>query len=252
MIVREVMKIDLVTVKPDDTLSHAANLLRQYQFHHLPVVTSVSPAETQKPTQEMRKTIPIFAGLLTSEDIDLISSQDGQRSSETLQQSWQERRVVEVMHQASIRVNPTTNIAAAAQILVERGLNCLPVVEYEPIGAEEPGQEPETRAVLVGLLTRSDLLIALARLLGAYEPGMQLAIPLPMGSMEPLAQTLLIASELHVHVLSVVAAPMEGNRPQVATVRLGTIHPTPMLVRLQKEHIQYSFADPLSEGGSHA
>ena len=38
MIVREVMTTRLITVAPDDTLSHAANLLRQHQFHHLPVV----------------------------------------------------------------------------------------------------------------------------------------------------------------------------------------------------------------------
>ncbi len=35
MIVSEVMATKLVTVTPNDTLSHAANLLRQHQFHHL-------------------------------------------------------------------------------------------------------------------------------------------------------------------------------------------------------------------------
>ena len=38
MIVSEVMATKLVTVTPNDTLSHAASLLRQHQFHHLPVV----------------------------------------------------------------------------------------------------------------------------------------------------------------------------------------------------------------------
>ena len=87
-----------------------------------------------------------------------------------LQHPWQERRVIEMMHRASIRVSPNTSVAAAAQILVERGLNCLPVVEYEHVGQSSEGQgnEEETQAVLVGLLTRSDLLMALARSSGSF------------------------------------------------------------------------------------
>ncbi len=251
MIVREVMKTEMITVKPDDTLSHAANLLRQYQFHHLPVISQVYAGETHHTEHGMRKAVPLLEGLLTSQDIDLAAAQEMQSSSGALHKSWQERHVSEVMHRATIRVTPATNVAAAAQILVERGLNCLPVVEYRDQGLETQAVGAETRSVLVGLLTRSDLLIALARILGAYEPGMQLVLSLPMGNLTPLSRTLLLASELHIHVQSVVAAPLEGNVPRVATVHLGTINPTPLLIRLRKEHIQYSFADPLLEGDAH-
>ena len=48
MIVSEVMTTKLVTVAPDDTLSHAANLLRQYQFHHLPVVKVSSKVDVAR------------------------------------------------------------------------------------------------------------------------------------------------------------------------------------------------------------
>src|SRR5260370_29045018 len=106
--------------------------------------------------------------------------------------------------------------------MVERGLNALPVVEYERVGnaSQEKIDEDETLAVLVGLLTRSDLLMALARSLGAFEPGMQLTIPLPMGDLTPLAQTLLLAAELHIHVRSVIAAPLEARVPLSATIPL--------------------------------
>jgi acetoin utilization protein AcuB len=244
MIVSEVMTTKLVTVAPDDTLSHAANLLRQYQFHHLPVVNDSSAVETFEPGRSSRRTL-LLEGLLTSQDIELAASSGTLSSSDTLHQPWQERRVIEIMHRASIRVSPNTGVAAAAQILVERGLNCLPVVEYERIGqtTEEQGNEEETQAVLVGLLTRSDLLMALARSLGAFEPGMQLILPLPLGDLTPLARTLLLAAELHIPVRSVIAAPLQIDIPLEATVRLGTINPTPLLARLQEEHIQYSFAE---------
>ena len=252
MIVSEVMTTKLITVAPDDTLSHAANLLRQYQFHHLPVVKvsdKVGSFEAKHPTDKSL----LFEGLLTSQDIELAASSIKWSSSDLLQKPWQERRVIEVMHRAAIRVSPNTSVAAAAQILVERGLNSLPVVEYERVGqaSEGQGNEEETQAVLVGLLTRSDLLMALARSLGAFEPGMQLIIPLPNGDLTPLARTLMFAEELHIHIRSVIAAPLQMNIPLQATLRLGTIHPAPLLARLQEEHIQYRFAELLNEEEKH-
>ena len=253
MIVSEVMTTKLVTVAPDDTLSHAANLFRQYQFHHLPVVKVSKEVSSNELNQSVHKTL-LLEGLLTSQDIELAASAGKWSSSELLQHPWQERRVVEMMHRASIRVSPNTSVAAAAQILVERGLNCLPVVEYEYVGQSSKGQtnEEETQAVLVGLLTRSDLLMALARSLGAFEPGMQLILPLPNGDLTPLARTLTLAEELHIHIRSVIAAPLQTNIPLEATLRLGTIHPAPLLAKLQEEHIQYNFADLLSGKDQHA
>jgi acetoin utilization protein AcuB len=246
MIVKDIMTTRLVTVKADDTLSHAANLLRQYQFHHLPVVHSVKKPGTPASEYFERNMLHLLEGLLTSQDIDLAAALAKQASSSaSLRQPWQEKRVREVMHSATMRVTPTTNVAAAAQMLVERGLNCLPVVEYENLG-------DETQTVLVGLITRSDLLIALARSMGAFEPGMQITIALPLGDLTPLAKTLLLAKELHVQVRSVMAAPMEGSVPQDATLRLGTINPSPLLVRLQEANIAYTYADPLMEGHPHA
>jgi acetoin utilization protein AcuB len=240
MIVSEIMTTRLITVTPDDTLSHAASLLRQYQFHHLPVLKDSSASETLESGQVSRKTLPTLEGLLTSQDIDMAATLG---SSDALQKPWQERRVAEVMHRAALRVMPNTSIAAAAQIMVERGINYLPVVEYERAEQASEESEAETRVVLVGLLTRSDLLMALARSLGAFEPGMQLTIPLPMGDLTPLARTLLLAAELHIQVRSVIAAPQKASIPLTATIRLGTIHPTPLLVRLQEANIQYTFAD---------
>jgi len=245
MIVSEVMTTQLVTVAPDDTLAHAANLFRQYQFHHLPVVRTLRASGTAQP--------PVMAleGLLTSHDIELAAARETQNTSLVLLRPWQEQRVVEVMHTAAIRVTPTTSAAAAAQLLVERGLNCLPVVEYEQSPEVQSMWEGEIGApasnaapILVGLLTRSDLLMALARSLGAFEPGVQLIISLPLGDLTPLAQTLLLAAELHVRVRSVMAAPLEGGVPQVATVRLGTINPAPLLARLREAKVIYRFAEP--------
>jgi acetoin utilization protein AcuB len=250
MIVSEVMSTKLVTVTPDDTLSHAANLLRQYQFHHLPVVQALETGGPHSTASGAGGSLLLLQGLLTTHDIDLVVALGNQSSSgDLLQRPWQERRVVEVMHRATIRVTPSTSVSAAAQIMVERGLNCLPVVEYQSL---EQGAADPSPAVLVGLLTRSDLLMALARFMGAFEPGMQLTIILTEGDLAPLAQTLLLAADLHIPVRSVIAEPLKNGIPRTATVRLGTIHPAPLLVRLQEAGIAYSFAEPQFEGDIHA
>jgi acetoin utilization protein AcuB len=234
MIVSEVMTTQLVTVTPDDSLSHAASLLRQHQFHHLPVVRPIHLHETCN-------SWPVLEGLITSYDIDLAASVEAKNSSNGEQQPWEERRVAEVMNRSIMLVTPTTSVAAAAQILVKRGLNCLPVVEYEEsVNAE---QESETLTLLVGLLTRSDLLLELARTLGAFEPGMDILIPLPLDDLTSLSKMLQLAATLHTKVHSVIVAPPKKGMPHVARVRIGTENPASLLVALQKAGISYSFAD---------
>jgi acetoin utilization protein AcuB len=80
-------------------------------------------------------------------------------------------------------VTRLTSAASAAQLFVEHGVGSLPVVELEQRGGEENACE-----ILVGLITRSDLLLAFARYLGAGEPGTQLVLPLPVDSMAPLVR----------------------------------------------------------------
>ncbi|HLZ56802.1 MAG TPA: CBS domain-containing protein [Ktedonosporobacter sp.] len=243
MIVRDIMATKLVTIEPDATLAHAVALLKQHRFHHLPVVRPVQlPTSTDDVHGKSRNGLT-FEGLLTTTDIDLVAALARQHPAQG-QQPWQERRVVEVMHRALIRVTPTTSVAAAAQILVERGLNYLPVVEYSHL-------EQGSQALLVGLVTRSDLLMAFARAMGTFEPGMRLDIELPMGSSVPLARTLLLAAELHVPIRSIMAAPLVGGVPSSAALRLGTINPGPLLLRLQEEGIHYSFGSSLVEGNGH-
>ena len=264
MIVREVMTTRLVLVIPDATLSHAANLLRQYQFHHLPVVRMPAHSRQWPGTTEIvidttrceRSALPLLEGLLTSQDIDLaatVAAEQADRAApgETSPTavSWQEQPVRDIIRQDVLTVTPSTSLAAAAHLLVERGLNCLPVVDYDDEARENPSHK--TGDVLVGLLTRSDICLAFARLLGEDEPGGEVHIPCPAGDLTPLAKTLLLAAELHIAVRSSIAAPLEGGVPHSAIVRLGTIHPAPLLIRLREAEIPYTLAGSPPEGASH-
>jgi len=55
-------------------------------------------------------------------------------------------------------------------------------------------------------------------------------------------------SALNMQIRSVMAAPSIGGVPNVAVMRLGTIHPAPFLLRLQQERIHYAFGTPVEEG----
>ncbi len=237
LIVNDIMTKNLITVTPDDTLAHAANLFRQHNFHHLPVARMVDILASQDKPQKAL----LLEGLLTAQDIDLAAALAQQEGAGAPQQPWQERHVVDVMHRALLRVTPTTSIAAAAQMLVDRNLNYLPVVDYGLVQGED-------RALLVGLITRSDLLLTLARVMGALEPGMQLDVLLPGGNIATLGRVLILASELHMHVSSVIASPDTDGVVRITTLRLGTINPTPLLQRLKAEKIQFSFGNPFAEG----
>src|SRR5260370_38778768 len=104
MIVSEVMTTKLVTIAPDDTLSHAANLLRQYQFHHLPVVKVSKTVESFEPNHATQKTL-LLEGLLTSQDIELASSSGKWSPSYFLQHPCSERHVSKLMHRPQIRAS---------------------------------------------------------------------------------------------------------------------------------------------------
>lgn len=238
MIVRTMMTTTLVTVEPEETIAHVAHLFRQHPFHHLPVVRSqrrVHPAQTSSQNQPCKL---IFQGLVTTQDVEMavaLAHQDDVRHS--LARPWQERSVSEIMQHPSVFVTPTTSVAAAARLLVERGINCLPVIE--------PDQESnEPRELLVGLLTRSDILLALARALGADEPGTQISIPLAEGRMAPLAQALMAADELHVAIGCVLATPsQQQHTPHAALLRLSTINPGPLILRLKQAGVDYTTGD---------
>jgi acetoin utilization protein AcuB len=164
MIVRDIMTTQLVTVAPDDTLCHACTLFRRYLFHHLPVVKRSEILNGSHPEYRIQRIMLQFEGILTTQAIErALAHAQHDSSSQLIGHPWQEQRVATVMDPLPLSVSPTTPVGAAARLLVERRLSCLPVVDSS--------EERETAPVLlVGLLTRSDLLLALARTLGAFEP----------------------------------------------------------------------------------
>lgn len=131
MNVGSIMQENVVTVAMDDFLFKVAEIFNTASFHHLLVV-------------EGRKLI----GVISDRDLlKVISPYVGtaselQRDVETVQ-----KRAHQIMSRRVIAVRPDVTIAAAARLLLEKDVSCLPVTSDNDD--------------LLGIVTWKDLLISL-------------------------------------------------------------------------------------------
>jgi CBS domain-containing protein len=131
--VSDIMTREVVSVDEDDSLQNLLESMRALRFRHLPVTDADR-----------------LIGLITERDLLRASSSDllphGASQSREL---FERFRVRDVMVRDVVVVHPETSVLVAAQRLREKRLGCLPVVD--------------SNNVLVGILTTSDCIGALAR-----------------------------------------------------------------------------------------
>ncbi|MFO0793451.1 MAG: CBS domain-containing protein [Candidatus Brocadiaceae bacterium] len=127
MLVKDVMKTQLVTLNVDSKLGFANDIMYLGRIRHLPVVKG-----------------DILVGILTQRDL--------YRSSLTsILTNWKENkefldsiRVSEVMSKNVVTINPDATIEEAAQVMIDKKVGCLPVVKEKD--------------KLIGLITETDVL----------------------------------------------------------------------------------------------
>ena len=190
LLVRDSMVRGVITVSPETTAAEALALCRERGIRHLPVI------EEGK-----------MVGLISDRDLRLATPALGDPNRAA---ALQKILVGDEMSREITTADPEDPIEQAAMAMHERKIGCLPVVE---------GDE------LVGILTASDVMAALVRLVGAHEPGSRLEVALPdrPGSLAELAG---IVRDEGVNIVSVLSAPGEGDGDtlrSVAVIRLATI-----------------------------
>ena len=104
MKVREIMTKDIASLRSDDSLEHAAQLMKQYNCGSLPVCTQDK-----------------LIGIITDRDITVRSVATGEDVSH--------KRVGDVMTNDVVFANPETDVNDAARIMSDRQIRRLPVVE---------------------------------------------------------------------------------------------------------------------------
>ena len=133
MLVREIMSKDIEVVDRNDNLRTVEERMATKQLRHLPVLEQGE-----------------VVGIVTQRDLFKAAMSSTMGYGEKAQQAYlQSVRVKEIMTYPVVTIAPDTSIAAAAEMLITKGIGCLPVVDG---------------TTLVGMLTKTDLLRCLTAL----------------------------------------------------------------------------------------
>lgn len=187
MLVGRRMTKDPKTVSPDDTLKHAADIMRQMRFNHLPVV------EEGK-----------LVGILTDTDMRNISLTDGPAEGGARPS---DRRVRDVMKTEVWSLTPEDAVEDALLIIRRKKFGALPVLSGDK---------------LVGIITKIDLLNAVIDVLNLEEVGVRIEVSLPW-NMKRFEELIGVLEGMSIRVRSCMITPRKGSDRMVALLRLDTI-----------------------------
>ena len=189
LLVRDSMTRELVTVGPETAAAEALALCRENRIRHLPVLEGGRLVGVIS-DRDLRAAIPALGDSARAEALQHV-------------------RVASEMIRDAVTARPEDPIEDAAMMMYERKIGCLPVIDGED---------------LVGIVTSSDVLRALVRLVGAHKPGSRLEVALPSRS-GSLAEVTGIIRDRGVDVVSVLASSEHEDEDgeRVAVLRVGTI-----------------------------
>jgi acetoin utilization protein AcuB len=184
------MQSNVVTVAPDTPLSEAAQLMSQYRIRHLPVVAGDR-----------------LLGLISDRDLKASAASLAVGRQGTGCEGLDRRlTVADLLRPILFTVASMTPAEDAARLLAEHRIGSLPVVD----GGR-----------FVGIVTDTDLLACLARVVVGEGPSSRLEIVLPP-QRPPLADIVRILESLGAPVSSVLVVSGRHGPIQVI-VRLGTL-----------------------------
>jgi CBS domain-containing protein len=127
MQVREIMAKDIEVVDRNDHLRTVEERMVTTQLRHLPVLEQGE-----------------VVGIVTQRDLFKAAMSSAMGYGEKAQQAYlQSVRVKEIMVYPVVTVSLDTSVVAAADMMINRGVGCLPVVDNQQ---------------LIGLVTKTDLL----------------------------------------------------------------------------------------------
>lgn len=200
MLVEEIMKKDIFTLRSDQTVQDVMNLFEEKRIRHAPIVDDGK-----------------VVGIVTDRDL-----KDAMPSMFTVAPKGEpyKKKVSEIMTKNPIIVHPLDFVEEIALVFYEQKIGCLPVVSNNQ---------------LVGFLTETDLLYTYIELTGAHQPGSQIEIKVPNRS-GALYEVSKVFYDHKVNVLSVLVYPdRKDNSNKILAFRIKTMNPISIIEDLRKE-----------------
>jgi CBS domain-containing protein len=138
MLVRDLMQRDVATLRVTDTLGLADDIMELGRIRHLPVVSG-----------------DVVVGVVSQRDLYRAAVSSMLQMPRSVEREWLgEIPVVNVMSANVVTVAPDASIHTAVDLMLSNRIGCLPAVEH---------------GKLVGLVSETDCLRYLARVLGISE-----------------------------------------------------------------------------------
>lgn len=188
MLVKDYMREDPVTLKPDDSFRDAMEKLKERHIRHLPVVDGKK-----------------LVGIVTDRDIRAASASSATTLSiYELQYLLDKIKVREIMNKNVITATPQYTIEKAAWIMHEKKIGALPVVDEKE---------------LVGIITETDLLGLFSQMLGLGTVSSRIEVEME-DRPGMLARVAALFGEMNINIMSVVSAPSEKEGKRNLIFRL--------------------------------
>ncbi|WP_271852267.1 acetoin utilization AcuB family protein [Planococcus maritimus] len=212
MLIEEIMKKDVFTLRSDQTVQDVLDLFEEKRIRHAPIVDDGK-----------------VVGIITDRDL-----KDAMPSMFTVSPKGEpyKKKVSEIMTKDPMIAHPLDFVEEIALLFYEQKIGCLPVVSQNE---------------LVGFLTETDLLYTYIELTGAHQPGSQIEIKVPNRS-GALYEVSKVFYEHKVNVLSVLVYPdREDNANKILAFRIKTMNPISIIEDLRKEGFDVLWPNLLQE-----
>lgn len=201
MIVEQIMKKEVYTLTPTDTLDDALTLMKEKNIRHIPIV------------DEQQKVV----GLITSHDVNNALPSSLKIDSNQL---IYDTPIENFMVKDIIVGHPLDFVEDVAVTFYEAKISCLPII---------------SGGKLVGIVTSSDLLHTYIELTGAHQPSSKIDIRIK-DQVGELSDVLNIFKLHHANVLSVLVFPdARKENYRIITIRVQMMNPLSIIHDLRKQ-----------------
>jgi acetoin utilization protein AcuB len=200
MIVEEIMKTEIATLFPTNTIADAMELMEVKHIRHIPIVNAENHLVGLVTVAKIREATPsIFHANEHLEDM--------------------KKTIDSIMEHDVITGHPLDFVEEVAGLFYEHKISCMPIINNQK---------------LVGIITETDLLRTMVELTGVNQPGSQIEIKVPniTGVLSDIAG---VISKRKANILSVMVYPdKEDNHNKIIVVRVQLMNPTGLIEDLKK------------------
>ncbi|QFT90220.1 Hypoxic response protein 1 [Bacillus sp. THAF10] len=198
MIVERIMKKNVLTLLPSDTVEQALLLMEEKSIRHIPIVNDKQQ----------------LVGIVSDRDIrnGLQAALYGNSAQEDMKQP-----LSRVMKTNLLTGHPLDFVEEVAATFYDYKISCLPIIQDSK---------------LVGIVTETDLLYTFVQLTGANQPASQFEVKVENISGK-LAEVTAILSKRKLNILSVLVYPHQDEQYKILVFRVQTMNPTSVIQDLQ-------------------